>query len=60
MDRRPSVLYVGLLAVLVVAGATLACWLPGLRAPPPPPPPPPHPPPPTPPPRGGAGPRRTS
>jgi hypothetical protein len=34
MNRQRSLLYVGLLAVLVLAGAALACWLPGLRPPP--------------------------
>jgi hypothetical protein len=34
MNRYPSLRYGGLLAVLVLAGAVLACWLPGLRPPP--------------------------
>jgi hypothetical protein len=34
MNRHPSFWYAGLLAVLVLAGASLACWLPVLRPPP--------------------------
>lgn len=31
MNRQRSLLYASLLAILVLAGASLACWLPGLR-----------------------------
>ena len=34
MNYRPSLRYLGLLLVLVLAGASLACWLPVLRPPP--------------------------
>jgi hypothetical protein len=34
MNRHPSLVYAGLLAALVLAGASLACWLPFLRPPP--------------------------
>jgi hypothetical protein len=34
MNGRRSLVYAGLLAVVVLGGASLACWLPGLRPPP--------------------------